>query len=135
MANEYTVRVEGLNQLVRDFGKIEKDLRKELQAELKDLARIVQREAQEIATAKGLVRTGKLVRSIRPSVRGGRAFIRETATNKGYAYPRIYEYGHDGVRSFMQPALEAKRNEVYEGLDDMLDRLTDRNGFGRGGSL
>lgn len=134
-----TVAVHGLNQLMRDLGAMDKGLRRELQRELQDIASIVSDEAKRVARAENLHESGKLERGIRPRVRGAVAVVEDRAKRKGYAYPGIYEFGvsgkHHKRRPFLAPALENKQREVVRGLEDMLDRLTSRNGFGRGGNL
>ena len=124
-----TVRVEGLDRLVRDFGRMSKQLRKDLQAELKDIAGHVADEAQSVAEREGLRDSGKLIRSIKPSVRGSTAYVRATATNRGFNYPRRHEFENGGVRAFLHPALQQSTSKVEREIGRMVDRLADRNGF------
>ena len=134
-----TVAVKGLDQLIRDFNKVNADLRRDIQRELQEIARIVSDEAKEIVVQGDLFESGKLANQIRPRVRGSTAIVESRAKRKGYAYPGIYEFGKSGRmkkrRPFLEPALEAKQREVIEGLEDMLGRLTSENGLGRGGIL
>jgi hypothetical protein len=134
-----TVVVSGLDQLVRDFGKVSKELRRDLQRELQDVAKIVSDEAKAIVERDTLIESGKLKNGIRPRVRGATAIVENRAQKGGFKYPGIYEFGVSGRvkarRPFLLPALEAKQGEVYEALEDMLDRLTSKNGLGRGGTL
>lgn len=134
-----TVSVRGLNQLVRDFNAVDRELRRELQRELQDIARLVSDEAKSMVREDNLVDSGRLEKGIRPRVRGAVAIVENRAKNRGYAYPGIYEYGTSGKektrRPFLLPALQAKQGEVVEALEDMLDRLTSRHGLGRGGVL
>lgn len=134
-----TVSVRGLNQLVRDFNAVDRDLRRDLQRELQDVAEIVSNEAKRMVRTDDLVESGKLEKGIRPRVRGATAIVENRAKNRGYPYPGIYEYGVSGQqrrrRPFLLPALEAKQGEVIQALEDMLDRLTSRHGLGRGGVL
>lgn len=125
-----TVHVEGLKELDRAFGRMSKDLRKELRAELRDVGRIVSTEAQQIARAKGLERSGLLIRRIRPTVKGGSVFIRAGAkAADGFNYPRRYEFQAGGRQAFMKPALERKTEAVVDGIDKVLGRLAGENGF------
>lgn len=143
-----SVRVSGLRELVRDFNKMDRELGRDVQRELEDIARIVSDEAKDVVEREGLVDTGRLQKGIRPRVRGTTAIVEnrakspkpktERARTKGnYPYPGIYEFGRAGGkrRPFLVPALENKESEVMAGLEQMLDRLTSRNGFGRGGIL
>lgn len=132
-----SVDVHGLQALIRSFNRMDKSLGKELRKELKDVARIVSTEARDIALHKGLLDTGRLIRTTRPAVRGETALVRTTANNKGYQYPMIFEYGGRGEtgigpRAYLEPALQNKREDVIEALDEMLGRLASENGFGRG---
>lgn len=136
-----TIAVQGLDQLVRDFGKINVDLRREVQRELQAVAEIVAVQARADVAASGLVKSGRLQKGIRSRVRGATAIVEDRAKAKGsgYPYPGIYEFGVSGRdkkrRPFLEPALEKKQPEVMRSLEDMLDRLTSKNGFGRGGLL
>lgn len=140
----------GLRSLNQGLRKLGTEVPKQLREELKDAAEIVRVEAQARARAQGLVDTGRLVRSMKVSVRGASAFVRNTATatatgrvrvrsakgsrggsrtvaagSREFPYPRVYEYGDGGRRAFLHPALEAKRDEVVKRVDRMLDRLID----------
>lgn len=134
-----TIQVSGLRELIRDFNKMDRELGRDVQRELQEVARIVSDEAKDVAQQEGLVDTGRLQRGIRPRVRGTTAIVENRAKNRGYKYPGIYEYGVSGRdrkrRPFLEPALDNKQEDVVEALEDMLDRLTSRNGFGRGGVL
>lgn len=143
-----TIRVQGLNALVRDFNRVASGLKADLQRELQDVAEIVSDEAKDIVQQEGLVDSGRLLKGIRPRVRGTTAIVENRAksprpktararTRGNYPYPGIYEYGRAGGkrRPFLVPALDNKQEDVVEALEDMLDRLTSRNGFGRGGIL
>ena len=129
MARQADIRVKGLDDLVRDFGKVDRGLRKELQGEIRKVAGIVAGEAKERAVRQGLVDSGKLVRSIRPGVRRSTGVVRVTATRDGFPYPAVYEFGGGGVRAFLMPALKDKTDDVFKGLEDMLDRLTSQAGL------
>lgn len=141
-----SVRVEGLTALIRDFNRMDKQLARDLRRELLSIGQIVADEArdtqvphQELAAGQQgkdkKANTGRLQKSIRPRMRGAATIVeaRQDAFRKGYFYPAIYEYGKG--RAFLEPALDAKTEEVIDALDDMLDRVTSENGFGRGGIL
>ncbi len=136
-----TIVVDGLDTLVRDFGRISAELRREVQRELQDIGEIVAVQARANVVAGGLVKSGRLEKGIRSRVRGATAIVEDRAKAKGsgYPYPGIYEFGVSGRdkkrRPFLEPALDTKAPEVMRSLEEMLDRLTSKNGFGRGGLL
>lgn len=135
-----TVRVEGLSELIRDLGKLERGIRKEIRGELKDVAEIVAEQARDNAREQGLVDSGRLVKLTKPFARGSTAGVRSGATRDGYPYPARYEFGGRGAnavgpRAYLRPALDEKTSDVVDALGDVIDRLTSASGFGRGGTL
>ena len=125
MAVQYRFVVEGLNPLVRGLRRAGDELGKDLQKELRLLAKHVATQAQKVAEAKGLHDSGQLVAKIKPSVRGGTAWVRDAAQRRGYNYPGRYEYG-DRHRPFLEPALASEQDVIFRGLEAMLDRLLAR---------
>jgi hypothetical protein len=120
--------------------QLARDLRKELLLVgqiVADEATNVQIPRQNLAAGQSGTdkkrNTGRLQRGVRPRMRGTATIVENRAKSGGYRYPALYEYNKD--RPFLEPALDAKTDEVVEALDDMLDRLTSANGFGRGGIL
>lgn len=103
-----TVEVTGLNELVRAFSRIDKGMSRQFRQELRvGVGGPVAKDMKDMARSRGLRgKTGKLINSIRPSVRGATLFINESATNKAYPYPAVYEFGHGGARAFMQPVVD-----------------------------
>lgn len=137
-----TLHVSGLQSLIRDLGKADRSLRVEIRREIKDVAQIVSDEARSIAEAKKLHKSGRLILSIRPGVRGNVGLVRETAQKGGFPYPMIYEYGGAktgeeavGRRAFLAPAVAGKQEAVVQAFERMLDRVTSESGLGRGGIL
>lgn len=130
MASSGTIRVEGLAELRRSFGKMDKALNKEYRERLKGIAGIVADEAKDIAGSKGLKDSGKLIKSIKPGTSGAKAIVRAGATKRGYPYPAVWEYRRDGKgRPFLGPALEDKADEVIDALGSMLDEVAESGGF------
>lgn len=131
----YAVNVNGLDELVRAFRKMDRETARAVQRRLREAADVVAEEAKSVAEAQGLHRTGRLVRSIRPFYSGTTAGVRAGATNRGYPYPARYEYGGRGTgegvgpRAFLAPALERKRDEVEQRLEQMIDDVADAGGF------
>lgn len=124
------VRFSGLKELDRALGKADKDLRSDLRARLKDVAEIVAAEARTIAGRKTRRNTGDLVKGIKPYALGGRAGVRSGAVHRGFNYPMRLEYearggSSYGPRASLNPALDAKQNEVSEAAERLVDELAD----------
>jgi hypothetical protein len=101
------VEVTGLNEMLHALGRIDKGITRELRKQLSvGVGGPIVADMKDEATARGLVKTGKLRSGLRPAVRGSSLFVNESARNKGYPYPAIYEFGHGGARAFMQPVVD-----------------------------
>lgn len=122
MAGSVGVKVTGLKELQRDLRRADAALPKALRAGFKEVGQTVAEEAKRIAEAEGLVLTGRLVRSIRPSVRGTTAVIRATARQRGFNYPVRYEFG-DRKRPFLVPAVQRKEGEIVRDLEEVINRV------------
>lgn len=118
----YGVQVTGLKELQRNLKRADSELPKQLRAGFKEVGKTVADEAKRIAEGKGLVLTGRLVRSIRPSVRGTTAVIRDTAKQRGFNYPARYEFG-DRKRPFLVPAVKAKEGQIVRDLEEVINRV------------
>lgn len=92
------VQVDGLKELVRDLGGVNRDVRTQLKRELAKSAEIVAEEARQIAEQKGLRRTGRLIARIRTGVKNTSAYVTDTARNQGYNYPGLLEYAGSATR-------------------------------------
>ena len=128
MAAPATFRIKGLRQLDRALGKADKNLRKNLRGELKEIAEVVARRARGIAEAKGLRDTGDLIRGIKPYALTGRAGVRSNAVHRGFAYPARLEFegrgaGGWGPRATLNPAVDQTRHEIERGIEQLLDRM------------
>lgn len=136
-----TVAVEGVGDLLRAFGSIDKGLRRELRLELLDVANIAAGKARAIAEQKGLHATGALIDRIHAGARASYAYITDTARRaspaypQGFNYPAVYEYGHGGARAFLTPAAITSEDDVISGVESLLDRLTRAAGLQKGGLL
>lgn len=139
MAEDETLVVENLNAVIRALRKSDKEVAKGVRAKLKQMVDLVRDRAKEMAAVEGFTPpgrsgrgTGKLIRSIKSSVRGGEGFIRETAVNKdGFKYPSVYEYGHSrkwGHRPFMEPARDEMAPVVEREFEHLLDEIADSFG-------
>lgn len=122
--------VRGLREFSRALRDADKGLQRELRARLLGLAGDVATEAKAIAQAKGLHDSGDLIRKIRPFARIGGAGVRSGAMHDGYDYPRRLEYEHRngrpwGTRAFLNPAVDDRRNSVFDMAERLLDDVAD----------
>jgi hypothetical protein len=126
MANQFAIRVRGLKELDRAFGRVNKGLRKGLRDTLKDAANDVAIEARSIAGSKQLRQSGDLIDGIRPVRIMGGAAVRSNAIHRGFEYPRRLEFegrggGSYGPRATLLPAVIAKRDETSARVRRLLD--------------
>ncbi|WP_217923778.1 HK97 gp10 family phage protein [Miltoncostaea oceani] len=116
------ISIEGLAAFRRDLKRIDPALLQGVRVALKEAAELVAGEARRRAP----VRSGRTRTSIRSFTSGNRAGVRANARRVsarypgGYPYPRRLEFENGGRRAFIGPALEAKRRDVVERLDDAL---------------
>ncbi len=127
--------------MLRALRKMDKGLAGEVRKSLKeDVGKPFVSDVQALIAAKGLVKSGRLRDSIKPSFRGSTLYIRSApALNPGkrsaQGYAPIYEYGGKaggrGGRPFLNPTLEAwagsGRTEAAFGK--ALDRVIATSGF------
>jgi len=126
------VEVEGLPQLIRAFGRIDKGLQKELQTRLKRAAIPVIIDYQATAPKK----TGKMASSARPALRRGSILIRVTATKTSpkysrYPYPKRVEYASSSNHP-LHASFERQRPLVQHELSTLVDWVADEFGKGAG---
>ncbi len=115
------VKVEGLNELVRAFGKIDKELRRGVQRELGEAAKIVRDEA----SAGFMHVSAKSASSFRPRVRGATAVVEQRRARTTGKRP---DFGRHQMRYLMR-ALGDKSDMVVARLELMIDRLGGEAGF------
>jgi hypothetical protein len=118
-----TVRVEGLDQLVRDFRKLEGGLAKEVRDELGEAGKIVAVDAR--ARFEGI--QPRSAASMRMRLRGAATVVVEQ--RRGKTTGKRGDFGSLQMRRAFVPALESKSPEVVRHLEQMLDRLGRRAGF------
>jgi hypothetical protein len=130
-----TIIVEGLDQLIRDFNKIDPELRRGMQRELDKIGKIVADDAKADVTARGLVRSGDMRKGIRQRVRGGTVVIRSSATHRGYNYPKVFEFGGRSGQVQKNGSVSAIRNRstVGQRMIDMNPGMTSQGDFGEYG--
>jgi hypothetical protein len=124
------IEAHGLRELDRDLGKISRAVQKELRLELREVAEPVAAEVRGLAqhehwgprTVSGIAAGSRLgtavVRQRRKKVTGKRA-----------------DFGALQMRKAFLPAVIKMEPVVKRRVEQMLDRLTSKYGFGRGGVL
>lgn len=134
--------VEGLQQMLRAVKKMDSELGKEIQKALKDgIGGPFVRDVQSLIESLGLVKSGKLERSIKPSLRSGQLYVRSTPPlNPGpkspQGYAAIYEYGgrttkKNGPRAFLNPTADkwAASGQTEQAFGVAIDSVIARSGF------
>lgn len=134
--------VEGLQQMLRAVKKMDSELGKEIQKALKDgIGGPFVRDVQSLIESLGLVKSGKLERSIKPSLRNGVLYIRSTpplnpGPNSKQGYAAIYEYGgrttkKHGPRAFMNPTADRwlAEGKTEQAFGVAIDGVIARSGF------
>lgn len=135
------VAVQGLDALIRDLNRMDRELGRDVQRELQAAAKIVSDDARSQVRQAGLVDSGRMERSIRPRVTARSSAIVEARRSyfRRYYYPLVYHFGtwgrprHASV-PFLYLALERKQAEVVRHLDEMLGRMVS-GGLGRASGL
>lgn len=128
MPESLQVEVKGLQQFRRDVRRMDKEVGKELQRDLRAIASGVAREAGALAPRQ----TGTLAASYRGSARGTRGIVRSPLV-----YARFIEYGFHprGGDTFVEGtnpigrALERREDAIVEQLGDAIDRAASRLGW------
>src|SRR3990167_1480361 len=102
---------------------MDKELKKDLNRELREAADIVAQDARpRLARYNARSAAG-----IRPRVRGGGLAVVEQ--RRGRVTGKRGDWGSLQMRKAFLPALASKRDQVEQRLEEMLDRLGDHNGF------
>ena len=138
MADKSTVQVAGLKELLRAFAIMYPELRKELSAGLREISRQVAYDAVQYAEQAGFAPpgrsgrgTGKLIGSIRSGATMTKGYVKDTAENQGYYYPRRYEYEAQGARAFLHPAIDNNRDKITASLAAVVEHVIARFNEGR----
>lgn len=125
MARSFAIEARGLKELHRDFKAAGDGLDRELNQAMRRVGDMVAGTAREVAAAKGLRDTGRLIGSIKGGSRGPVALVRATAKNRGYPYAGRYEYG-DRDRPFLRPAIARDETRILEMVEDAVGELLRR---------
>jgi hypothetical protein len=146
------VVVENFTQWRKAVKELDAGLDKELKVGLKAIGSKVTTKAQAEAGAKGLLKTGDLIKKIAPSVtqkgvaivskakresspgtrkfRDGRG--RSRYAGKPFPYPMVYEYGGrggSGSRAFLAPAVQKSSQLIMSELEKVIETTASKAGF------
>jgi len=114
------VHVEGLRELDLAFGRIAKDVRREMRIELKAAAEPVRTRAETFAVAE-IHNIGERWSRMRVGVTPGLVYVAPKARNRGGSpRPNLGPL----LLHAMEDALDASEPEVLVGFEVMIDRLT-----------
>lgn len=116
-----TVRVSGLNETIRAFNRIDRSLANEVRSELKKVAEPV------AADARGRIGrySGANTAGIKPVTSTRSVFVRQS---QGKTTGKRPDFGALQMRHLLG-ALYENQDEIFRGVENMLDRLTSREGF------
>jgi len=114
------VRVEGLNELIRAFGKVDKDLKRGVQRELQASADIVSQATKSKIGSLSPPGSSRTIGGVRPRVRGSTAVVEQRL---GKTTGKRGDWGVTQMHRGFLPALSEKTTEVVQRLDEMLGRL------------
>jgi hypothetical protein len=121
MAAPATVRVRGLAQVNRAFKKLEGEVAGELKDKLKDLAEPVAADAR--ASISRYV--GAQTNTIKPRALTKSVFVTQGARKRSGMRP---DFGALQMRILLG-SLYDNEDEIYEGVDDLLNYLARKEGF------
>lgn len=119
------VRVEGLDALVRSFGRVNRKAAGQVRKEMRTgIGGEFVRDVKSRIEGLGLVRSGKLRASIRPAVKGSTLVVRSSpplrpGRRSAMGYAAIYEY----ASPYLGPTLDAWRDsgKVETEFNEFLD--------------
>lgn len=140
------VVVENFTQWRKAVKELDAGLDKELKVGLKAIGSKVTTKAQAEVAAKGLVKTGQLLRKISPSVtQKGVAIVAKAKrpassgkrgasryAGKPFPYPMVYEYGGrggSGSRAFLAPAVQKSSELIKSELEKVIESTASKAGF------
>jgi len=126
------LRVHGLRELTRAFGKISKDLSDEVRDELLDAVEPVKERAEQLALSR--IRNMPLSpdwADMRTGVSRARGvvFMVPAHRSRRRSNQKRPNLGDLLLDRAMDPALEQEADSIVRGVEHALDRLAHRNGF------
>jgi hypothetical protein len=116
------VRVKGLREVERAFRNLDKTAGKAIRDDLKRTAEPV----ADAAISRISAYRGASIRTIKPRIgRGVSVLVRQNARKK------TGKRGDFGLlqQRHLEAALDERQGEVIEAVEDVLDRIADREGF------
>jgi hypothetical protein len=114
-----TVRVKGLRELQRALKDADRELRLAVRAELREAGEIVRREGQALFERY----SPKSAAGYRVRVRQRGVAVEQSLRRTTGLHP---EWGRLQLREALEPALDAKQDEVVGRLEDAVDNVADR---------
>ena len=126
------VRVNGLRELTRAFGKISKDLSNEVRDELLEAVEPVKQRAEQLALSR--IRNmpeSPAYAEMRTGVSRARGVVFMVPAWRSRRRPnrRRPNVGALLVERAMDPAVDEKTDDIVRGVEHVLDRLGRENGF------
>ena len=122
-----SVKVKGLRELNRAFKAMGKDVQKETREELRSLGEPVRAAAEQLSVAR-IRNIGDRWSTMRVGSTTKLVYVAPKARPRGTGTPRP-NLAPLLLGRAMEPAVEASEPAVMAGLEAMLDRLGNRNGF------
>jgi len=122
MKDRIHVKIEGVEQAVFNFNKLEKEKKAEAQKELKKSTQAIRKAAKANVVAKGLVHTGDLLKNIR--TRKVDDYSYRVYVPKKIFYARFWELGtkRNPAKPFLFPAYNNQKPELLAKLAAMLKK-------------
>jgi len=122
MRDQIHVKVEGVEQTIFNFKKLEKQKQEDAQKELKKAAQNIKRKARSNIVSKGLKRTGALYKAIR--TRKIDKFSFQVYVPKRVFYSRFVEMGTKKTRAqpYLRPAYDGEEPEFMSRLTNLLKK-------------
>ncbi len=122
-----SVKVHGLRELNRTWKAMGKDVQKNARNTLKEVGEPVRQAAEQLALAE-IRNIGDRWSQMRLGVTTKLVYVAPKARTRGAGTPRPNLAGLLLQRA-MLPAVERNEQNVVAGLERMLDRMADREGF------
>lgn len=125
MADRVQVKAVGLAEFRRDVRRADKEVGKELQADLRSIA-------QQVARGAAVLAPGRIAESYRGTARGTRGIVRSS-----FLPSRFLEFGfHPGGgetfvegRNFIGRALEAQEDRIVDAIGDAVEKTATKLGW------
>lgn len=114
-----TIQAEGLTELNRFLGKVDKKVQRDLQKEIRKLAEPASDLIRREAAGHGF--SAPTVAGIRPGSSRGHAVVRQRRGKRTGSRP---DFGSIQFRLAFIPGAQEAEPIVREGVEDFLDRLT-----------